>query len=117
MDAAVIISAAVMIVIAGIEFGCLFICSRLRMKKVPVIAVMPVLPEDDQLHQKLVYMENVLTRKAHEIDGLLLIPINAQDDQLTLCSDFCKTVPAASISDIENLEKKLSEMFAFHNEI
>lgn len=117
MDIAIIISAAVMTIIAGIEFGCLFICSKLRMKKVPVIAVLPVLPEDYQLHQKLEYLENVLTRKAHEIDGILLVSINAGDAQLSLCSDFCKAVPAASISDISDLEKKLPEMFAFQNEI
>ena len=117
MDIAIIISAAVMTVIAGIEFGCLFICSKIRMKKVPVIAVLPVLPEDSQLRQKLEYLENVLTRKAHEIDGILLVSFNAGEEQLTLCREFCNAVPSASISDICELEKKLPEMFAFQNEI
>lgn len=117
MDAAVIISAAVMTVIAGIEFACLFCCSKLRMKSVPVIAVLPVSSDDINLRQKLEYMENVLTRKAHEINGLLLISINADSDQLTMCREFCKAVPAATLTDVSDLEKKLLEMFAFHNEI
>ncbi|MBQ8180382.1 MAG: hypothetical protein IJ010_00140 [Ruminococcus sp.] len=117
MDAAVLISAAVMTVIAGIEFACLFCCSKLRMKAVPVIAVLPVVPDDENLRQKLEYMENVLTRKAHEINGLLLISVNADSDQLTMCREFCKAVPAAVLTDVNELEKKLPEMFAFHNEI
>jgi len=117
MDIAIIISAAVMTVIAGIEFGCLFCCSKLRMKAVPVIAVLPVTQEDDQLEQKLEYMENVLTRKAHEIEGLLLVAINADDGQLALCREFCTAVSAAELADIRDLEKKLPEMFAIHHEI
>ncbi|MBR6623729.1 MAG: hypothetical protein IKK91_07560 [Ruminococcus sp.] len=117
MDIAVIISAVVMTVIAGIEFACLFCCSKVRMRTVPVIAVLPVLPDDIELRQKLEYMENVLTRKAHEINGLLLISINADSDQITLCREFCKAVPSAELTEISDLEKNLPEMFAFHNEI
>ncbi len=117
MDIAIIISAAVMTVIAGIEFGCLFCCSKLRMKAVPVIAVLPVVREDDRLEHKLEYMENVLTRKAHEIEGLLLVAINADDGQIALCREFCTAVPAAELADIRDLEKKLPEMFAIHHEI
>lgn len=117
MDIAIIISAAVLTVIAGIEFGCLFFCSRLRMKAVPVIAVMPVLPTDDQLEHKLEYMENVLTRKAHEIEGLLLVSIDAESSQLKMCRDFCNALPAAELTDIRELEKKLPEMFAIKQKI
>ncbi len=117
MDIAIIISAVVMAVIAGIEFGCLFCCSKLRMRSVPVIAVLPVTRSDDHLGHKLEYMENVLTRKAHEIDGLLLVAIDADSAQLDLCRDFCNAVPAAQIADISDLEKKLPEMFAIYHEI
>lgn len=117
MDIAIIISAAVMTVIAAIEFGCLFCCSKLRMRSVPVIAVLPVTQSDDQLKHKLEYMENVITRKSHEIEGLLLVAINADPDQLALCRDFCNAVPAAELADISDLEKKLPEMFAIHHEI
>lgn len=117
MDIAIIISAVVMTVIAGIEFGCLFCCSKLRMKAVPVIAVLPVVPEDDQLEHKLEYMENVLTRKAHEIEGLLLISIDAAPCQLDVCRDFCSAIPTAKLVNIHELEKKLPEMFAIDREI
>lgn len=117
MDIAIIISAIVMTIIAGIEFSCLFCCSKLRMKSVPVIAVLPVMQEDDQLEQKLEYMENVLTRKAHEIEGLILVSIDASPCQLAVCRDFCTAVPAAHIVNISDMEKKLPEMFAIRQEI
>lgn len=117
MDIAIIISAVVMTVIAGIEFGCLFCCSKLRMRAVPVIAVLPVVGENEHLKEDLEFMEDVLTRKAHEVEGLLLVTIDAEPGQIAMCREFCKTVPVAQIVNITEMEKKLPEMFAIRHEV
>lgn len=112
MDKAMLISVIVLVVIAAVEILCLFFCSRLRMKKIPVAAVLPVFPDDDELNRKLEYIGEILFRNSCTIDCVFLINYGASDSQLELCCDFCRTHIEADIISPDELEKILSETFA-----
>lgn len=112
MDKAVIISIIAMVFIAGVEIMCLFCCSRLRIRKTPVVAVMPILNSDTELREKLEYLEIVVTRRAAEFDRLLMIDYDAGEVQLAICRELCERLNIAEIISLQELEKNLPEMFA-----
>ncbi len=112
MDKAMLISIIILVIIAAVEIICLFFCSRLRMKKVPVAAVLPIYPNDDELEGKLEYIGEILFRNPCNIDCVFLIDYGASDAQLELCCDFCRTHTEADIISPDEIEKILSETFA-----
>lgn len=112
MDIAVLISIAVMAVIAGIEIFCLFCCSKARTKTAPVIAVIPVTEDDVELARKLEYMAIILSKGSSELDRLILLDIDSSPEQILLCRDFCRSYSWAETLSLNELQKKLPEMFA-----
>lgn len=112
MDIAVLISIAVMAVIAGIEIFCLFCCSKARAKTAPVIAVIPIIADDCELAQKLEYMTVLVSKGSSELDKLILLDIGSSLEQIRLCSEFCQSYSWAETLSLSELQKKLPEMFA-----
>lgn len=107
MEPAVIISIAVIVIIAAVEIYCLFICSKLRGKSYPITAAIPVFPGDEELRDRLSYLDTLLTDGEAYIGRVLLIDCGASPAQLELCRQFCEEFPAAVMTDKEGLENSL----------
>ena len=112
MDMAVLISLVVMILVSAAEVLCLFFCSKLRTKRTPVAAVIPIFGEDGELEEKLQFMLSMTERGASPVDRLLLVNISGSEAQLAFCRDFCRSCCCAEIIPSGEIEKKLSEIFA-----
>lgn len=107
MEPAVIISIAVIAVIAVVEVYCLFVCSKLRGKSYPITAAVPVFPGDEELEDRLSYLDTLLTDGEAYICRVLLIDCGATPSQMELCRQFCEEFPAAELTDMENIEISL----------
>ena len=112
MDKSIIISAAVMAVIATIEILCLFCCSKLRMKKIPITAIYPIFPSDNFLNDKLDYISEMFLKSSCPIDRAIFIDYGATEQQINLCNEFCRLCPEISIISPDKIETFLSETFA-----
>lgn len=117
MDITVIISLIVLAAITAVEFGCLFLCSRIRGKIRPIAAVVPIFPDTAELPEILDYYGGLLSRDSPAIDRLFFIDYGAGNDLLESCRDFCRTFDSALLLVPEELEKNLSETFAFSQKI
>lgn len=117
MDITVIISLIVLGAITVVEFGCLFCCSRIRGKIRPIAAVVPIFPDSDELPETLDYYGGLLSRDSPAIDKLFFIDYGAGNELLEYCRDFCRTFDRAILIRPEELEKNLSETFAFLQKI
>lgn len=107
MEPAVIISIAVIVIIAVVEVYCLFVCSKLRGKSYPMTAAVPVFSDDEELMDRLSYLDTLLTDGEAYIGRVLLIDCGATPAQLELCRQFCEEFPAAVLTDMDGLEISL----------
>ncbi|HRR76370.1 MAG TPA: hypothetical protein P5191_06115 [Ruminococcus sp.] len=113
MDRAIIISAAIMVVITGTEFFCLFLCSKFKMNNYPIAALVPVFSSDDELAERLEYIMFLTERGSSPIEHIILMDINGSDEQISYCRMFCQSCKIAELITDTGIAKKMSEIFAF----
>ncbi len=112
MDKAILISILILAAVSLLEIGCLFCCSKLRSGRPPIAAAVPVIPGDNELSRTLDHFGEMLSRGGCCIDRLILIDYGADQQQLKLCREFCKTFPGSELIRPEDLENILAETFA-----
>lgn len=112
MDMPILISVAVLIIIAGAEMYCLFIADRKCMDRPPLTAVIPVLPDSAQLEAALERTGELILRGNCPIERILLIDYGATEGAIAQCKAFCADFPEASVIKPDELEKILAETFA-----
>ena len=112
MDMPILISLAVLIIIAGAEMFCLFIADRKCRKRPPLTAVIPVFPDSSDLEAALERTSELILRGSCPIERVLLIDYGADEASLSLCKAFCTDFPEAVLIKPDELEKILAETFA-----
>ena len=112
MDIPILISLAVLIIIAGAEMYCLFIADRKCRSRPPLTAVIPVLPHSPFLEAALDRTVDLILRGDCPINRILLINYGGDEAAISLCRAFCADFKEASLVRPEELEKILAETFA-----
>ncbi|MBQ3884720.1 MAG: hypothetical protein IKS13_06275 [Ruminococcus sp.] len=112
MDKDIIITSAIMLTITGIELFCIFCCSKLRPAPPIVTAVIPISANDPDILQKLDDLSHFFSSSTSAIDRVLLVNIDAGEQYINFCNKFCDNFSYAEFISIEEMPKKLSEIFA-----
>ena len=107
-----IISLAVLTVIAGIEIFCLFLC-RNAPAKPPLTLIIPVFSDKELLNASLSRVREHMLRGSCPIDAVILIDYGADSELKLICEDFCRDFREAVFIKPEDTEKILAETFAF----
>ena len=113
MENAEIIAVSVVALIAAVEIFCLFICSKHKKKSYPHCIVIPIIAEDDELPQRLDYISSIIEDGSSYIGTVLLVDIGGSQEQLQLCTSFCKNYHAAEITDAKEIETALKKYLHF----
>ncbi|MBQ9894760.1 MAG: hypothetical protein IJM38_05165 [Ruminococcus sp.] len=112
MDKDIIITSAIMLTITGIELFCIFCCSKIRPVHPIVTAVIPISAKDPDILQKLDDLSRFFGSSSDTIDRVLLVNIDAGEQYIKFCNKFCDNFNYAEFISIEEMPKKLSEIFA-----
>lgn len=112
MDIPILISLAVLLIIAGAEMYCLFLADRKCRSRHPLTAVIPVFPDSSDLEAALDRTSELILRGSCPIERVLLIDYGADEAAVALCKAFCTDFPEASSIKPDELEKILAETFA-----
>ncbi|MCI1269423.1 MAG: hypothetical protein LKG21_05920 [Ruminococcus sp.] len=113
MNSIVIVSVAVLLIIAAIEGFCLFFGHPEKNNLRDFALVIPILPQDGSLKEKLSEIKYYLKYSDFPPDcTILLVDYGADDKQSRIIQDFCAGNSNAHIIPYSALEKKLSEIFA-----
>lgn len=117
MSSAIITAVLILGVIAVIEGVSLFYKSGRRVEKLSFAAVVPVFPKDENLRERLTYLERKLSSGGGCIEEIIIIDYGATVQQLEICRLFCYEHANAVLTDPAGLEKILSKTFAIGSKI
>ncbi|MBR4626758.1 MAG: hypothetical protein IKO47_03480 [Ruminococcus sp.] len=112
MDAPILISLAVLAVIAGTEIVCLFVWKS-PSHKAPVAAIIPVFPDFQELGPALDRLRTLILCGSCPVGHIILLDYGGGEAERELCSEFCRDLGEAVVVAPEDLENFLSEIFAF----
>ena len=108
MGTAEIIAVTVVGVIAAAEIFCLYLCSKHKKKSYPLCAVIPLYAEDKELFHRLGHIGSLIEDGDTFISHILLIDYGCTDEQLEVCSEFCRRYHAAELAAPEDIEEYMS---------
>lgn len=117
MDSIIVIAVLVLAVIVVIEAVSLFYRASHRVSRLAFAAVVPVFPDDSDLRERLVYLEEKLSGGSYYIEEIILINYGASPEQLEICHSFCDDNANAVLTDPASLEKILSKTFAIERKV
>ena len=112
MDTPMMISLAVLILIAGLEVFCIF-SGENETGKPPLTLAVPVFADSEALGKALGRVRETILRGRCAVDAVLLIDFGADRASAGLCADFCRDFPEAVLIKPEDIRKKLADTFAF----
>ena len=116
MDTPVIISLIVLLIIAGIEIFCLFLCRR-SPQRPPLTLAVPVFADKELLTGTLSRVRELLLRGSCPLDAVILINYGADSELNAICEEFCRDFREAVFLKPEEVENFLAETFAFAPEM
>ena len=116
MDTPILISLAVLIIIAGIEIFCLFLCKNAPQKP-PLTLVIPVFPDKELLNASLERTRQLMLRGSCPLGAIVLIDYGADTELKRICEDFCRDFREAVFLKPEETEKYFAETFAFESKM
>ena len=112
LDTPMMISLAVLILIAGVELFCLFLCKNPQ-EKPPLTLTVPVFADKELLNASLERVREIMLRGTCPVDTVILVNYGADSESSKICLDFCRDFREAVFLVPEEVENFLAETFAF----